>query len=93
MKFEWDLQKAANNQRKHRVSFVESATVFNDPLGITVFDPDHSVEEDRHIIVGISNRHRLLIVAFAECDKRIRIISARLLSRTERKAYEEEYWE
>ena len=93
MEFEWDPQKAAKNQRKHSVSFSEAATVFNDPLSITVFDPDHSEEEDRHIIVGMSNRHRLLIVAFAERGTRIRIISVRSLTHTERKTYEEKYRE
>jgi len=90
MEFEWDPQKAAKNLRKHKVSFTEAATVFSDPLSVTVPDPDHSAEEDRHIIVGMSNRLRLLIVAFAERGDRIRIISARELTRAEREAYEEE---
>jgi len=89
MEFAWDPQKAAKNLRKHKVSFTEAATVFSDSLSATVPDPDHSGEEDRYIIVGMSNRSRLLMVAFAERGDRIRIISARALTRAERKAYEE----
>lgn len=89
MEFEWNPQKAAKNLRKHKVPFAEAATVFSDPLGVTVPDPAHSAGESRYIIVGMSNRLRLLIVAFAERDDRIRIISARELTRAERKAYEE----
>jgi uncharacterized DUF497 family protein len=91
--FEWDPQKAAKNLRKHKVSFTEAATVFDDPLSVTVIDPDHSVEEDRFIIVGQSYRRRLLIVAFAERGDRLRIISARELTPAERRAYEEEIYE
>lgn len=90
MEFEWDPQKASGNLRKHKVPFGEAATVFDDPFSVTVPDPDHSSEEDRLIIVGQSYRRRLLIVAFAERGDRIRIISARELTRTERQAYEEE---
>jgi uncharacterized DUF497 family protein len=54
MEFEWDPQKAAKNLRKHKVTFNEAATVFDDPLSVTVTDPDHSAEEDRFIIVGQS---------------------------------------
>ncbi|MEJ5198959.1 MAG: BrnT family toxin [Anaerolineae bacterium] len=70
-----------------------AATVFNDPLSVTVPDPDHSTEEDRLIIVGRSHRRRLLIVSFAERGDRVRIISARRLTRTESRAYEREYHE
>jgi hypothetical protein len=90
MEFEWDPQKAAANVRRHGVSFQEAATVFADLLSITVPDPDHSAAEDRSIIVGMSNRGRLLMVAHMERGDRIRIISARDLTRAERKAYEEE---
>ena len=65
------------------------ATAFSHPLSVTAPDPDHAAEEDRYIIVGMSNRLRLLIVAFAERGDRIGIISARQLTRIERKAYEE----
>jgi len=87
--FEWDPRKAVANLRKHRVSFAEATTVFGDPLGVTIPDPDHSYAEDRRIIVGRSIRGRLLIVAHTDRDDRIRIISARELTRSEREAYEE----
>ena len=90
MEFEWDPKKAAKNLREHRVSFNEAATVFGDPLGTTVPDPDRSLAEDRYIIVGMSNRRRLVMVAHTERGERIRIISARELTRAEREAYEEE---
>jgi uncharacterized protein len=89
MEFEWDPSKAAGNLRKHKVSFTEAATVFGDFLGATVPDPDHSANERRYITVGSSNRDRLLMVAHAERGGRVRIISARKLTRNERKAYEE----
>ncbi len=90
MEFEWDPKKAAKNLRKHRVSFNEAATVFGDPLGTTVADPDHSLTEDRYITVGMSSRRRLVMVGHTERGERIRIISARELTRAERDAYEEE---
>jgi len=89
VEFEWNEDKAAQNLRKHKVSFAEAATVFGDPLGVTVPDPDHSSEEDRLITVGLSIRSRLLIVSHCDLDDRVRIISARRLTRTERKVYEE----
>ena len=88
--FEWDPAKAMANLRRHRVSFSEAATVFSDPLGITVCDPDHSQEEDRNITIGASTAGRLLMIAHTERGDRIRIISARELTRAEREAYEEE---
>ena len=90
MEFEWDPRKAAKNLRKHRVSFNEAATVFGDPLSTTVPDPDHSMAENRYIIIGVSNRRRVVMVAYTERGERIRIISARELTRAEREAYEEE---
>ena len=78
------------NLRKHGVSFAEAGTVFGDDLAITVPDPDHSKDEERYITVGWSNRRRLLIVAHTDRGERIRIISARELTRSERKAFEEE---
>ena len=89
MEFEWDEDKAAENLRKHKVAFTEAATVFGDPLGITVSDPDHSSEEDRLITVGLSIRSRLLIVSHLDLGDRVRIISARRLTKTERRVYEE----
>lgn len=90
MEFEWDPKKVAKNFRKHRISFNEAATVFGDSLGTTVLDPDHSLAENRYITVGRSSRGRLVMVAYTERGERIRIISARDLTRAERKAYEEE---
>jgi uncharacterized DUF497 family protein len=93
MEFEWDPQKADANLSKHKVSFHEAATVFSDPFSITVPDPDHSKDEERFIIVGLSYQHRLLIVAFTEREDRFRIISARELTRTEKEAYEQSDFE
>lgn len=90
MEFEWDPLKAEINLRKHGVSFTEAGTVFGDDLAVTVPDPDHSIDEDRYITIGRSNRGRLLMVAHADRGNRIRIISVRELTRNERKAYEEE---
>jgi uncharacterized protein len=87
--FEWDPRKAAQNRRKHRVSFHEAATVFGDPLAVTYDDPDHSIVEERFITVGMSDAGRLLIVAHADKADNIRIISARKMTLGERKQYEE----
>ncbi len=89
MKFEWDPQKAEQNAQKHGVTFAEAMTVFGDPLAKLVDDPDHSEDEDRSILIGGSNRQRLLFVAFTEREETIRIISARPLTRAEREDYEE----
>ena len=88
MEFEWDPKKAALNLARHGASLQEATTVFDDLLSITVPDSDHSVAENRFIIVGQSHRGRLLIVSHAERGERIRL-SARELTRTERNAYEE----
>jgi len=90
MDFEWNPRKAEINLSKHGVSFTEAATVFGDELAITVSDPDHSNDEDRYITIGWSISRRLLIVSHTDRGDRIRIISARELTRAERKAYEEE---
>jgi uncharacterized DUF497 family protein len=89
MEFEWDRSKAAQNLRKHKVSFHEAATVFGDFFGTTASDPDHSAEEHRYITVGLSSRGRVLMVAHAERVERIRITSARRLTRSEKRIYEE----
>ena len=90
IQFEWDPAKAKMNLRKHGIAFREAATVLRDPLSITIFDPDHSDEEDRFITFGFSVAGGLLMVAYTERSERIRIISARRLTRAEREAYEEE---
>jgi hypothetical protein len=89
MKIEWDPKKAKSNLRKHKVSFEEAATAMSDPLAATGADPDHSFTEDRNITFGISTVGRLLVVAHTEKGETIRIISARLASKGERKLYEE----
>ena len=89
MKIEWDPKKAKLNLRKHKVPFEEAATALSDPMAATGVDPDHSITEDRYITFGISDRGRLLVVAHTEEDETIRIISARLMSKGERKIYEE----
>lgn len=88
--FEWDLSKAETNLRKHRIAFSEAATVFKDGLSITIYDPDHSDQEDRYITIGTSVIGRLLMVAHTDRGDRTRIISARGLTRKEREAYEKE---
>ena len=88
MEFEWDSAKAVQNLRKHKVTFNEAATVFGDFFSITVSDPDHSVGERRHITIGRSSQGRLLMVAHAGRGERVRIISARTLTRRERRTYE-----
>lgn len=89
--FEWDDEKARLNLRKHRVSFDEAETVFDDPYARVIDDPDHSAEEERAIIIGRSSRNRLLFVSYAARKERIRIISGRVASRKEHRTYEEEY--
>lgn len=89
MEFAWDIKKAARNLRKHGVSFNEAASVFGDVFSIAVPDPDHSLEEERFILVGLSQVGRLLIIAYSEQSQRVRLISARELTSHERKAYEE----
>jgi uncharacterized DUF497 family protein len=89
MEFEWDLQKAAANLAKHKVSFEEAATIFGDPLGRIVGDPRHSSEEDRFVLLGLSQARRLLAVMYVDRGKAIRVISARRATRPERRDYEE----
>lgn len=89
MEFEWDPEKAADNERKHGVSFDEAATAFGDTLSLTISDPGHSDEEDRFVLLGESFRGRLLVVVHTVREDRIRIISARLSTRKERRTYEE----
>jgi uncharacterized DUF497 family protein len=89
MRFTWHARKAAANLRKHGVSFEEASTVFRDTLSATGLDPDHSIGEHRFVTFGISKQSRLLVVSHTEEDDTIRIISARLATRQERKIYEE----
>ena len=89
MIFEWDANKAATNLVKHGVSFEEAKTVFDDPLYIDFYDPDHSDEEHRYIMIGMSLQSRLLLVAYMERSDVIRLISTREATRAERKSYEQ----
>ena len=88
--FEWDERKEKANRRKHGIGFNEAETVFYDLHSITIPDPDHSLDESRFIDIGASDKNRLLIVIYTERDDRIRIISARKATVTERKKYETE---
>ena len=89
LRFEWDRRKAARNLARHGVSFDEASTVFADGLSLTIPDPDHSDDEERWIIIGQSNRGRLLVVVHAEHQNTVRIISARKAHKRERVKYEE----
>ena len=89
MTYEWDPVKAQANVKKHRVTFEEAASVFLDPSALTFWDPDRSEEEDREITIGRSARQRVLFVAHAPRDGRVRIISARKATRKEQRHYEE----
>jgi uncharacterized protein len=87
--FEWDPKKAEENLKRHRVAFDEALTVFADPLARIFDDPDHSTDETREIIVGHSEKQRLLLVSFTERPPKVRIIGARKATKRERKDYEQ----
>ncbi len=89
LKFEWDRKKAESNLSKHRVSFQEALKVFGDPLARIFDDEDHSVKEQREIIIGHSVKGRLLVVCFIPQEDLVRVFSARKATRRERKDYEE----
>ena len=91
LRVEWDPRKAAANLRKHGVSFTEAETVFSDEYGLLIDDPEHSMDEDRFILLGVSATSRLLVVVhwYRVDDLVIRIISARKADRSERRHYEE----
>ncbi len=87
--FEWDVNKDATNQRKHGVSFAEAKSVFADEFARLIADPDHSSDEERYILLGMSQRLRLITVSHCVRDEtRLRIISARKANRSEKDAYE-----
>lgn len=88
--FEWDPQKARKNLKKHGVPFSEATTIFRDPMAITIYDPDHSHEEDRYLTTGTSTSGRILVVAHTDRGERIRLINARELTPLEHRAYEQE---
>jgi len=87
--FEWDEKKADENLRKHGVSFDEAKTVFNDPFSVTIYDPDHSSDEQRYIDIGLSSKGRLIVVSYCERGETIRLISSREATRKEQRDYEE----
>jgi len=90
LRFEWDPRKAAGNRARHKVSFEEAVTVFGDPLGRITDDPRHSQDEERLVLLGQSDRRRLLVVMFTERTDAIHLISARKATRRERREYEED---
>ena len=89
MDFEWDPEKALTNENKHGVSFFEACEVFNDDYSSDVRDPDHSQDEDRYLIFGMSKGGNYLVVSYTEHGDRIRLISARQMTPRERRAYEQ----
>ena len=88
--FEWDEDKAKENVRKHKVSFEEAETIVDDPLSITIPDPDHSKAERRFIDIGQSEAGRIIVVGYPQRGKATRLINARQATRAERRRYEEE---
>lgn len=89
MNSEWNKKKAQINLKKHGVSFQEAATVFGGKLALTFNDPDHSVDELRLLTFGVTRTGRYVVVSHTELDISVRIISARLMTKQERKIYEE----
>jgi uncharacterized DUF497 family protein len=87
--FEWDSDKARDNEQKHGVSFLEASEVFDDDHSSTDHDPDHSATEARYLILGASKQGKHLVVSYTERGERIRLISARAMTSRERRAYEE----
>lgn len=85
---EWDPAKDEANRRKHGVSFREAISAFMDPLSITIPDPDHSVGEERYLLLGENRKGQLLVVSHTDSQDRIRIISVRKADRRERREYE-----
>ncbi len=89
LSFEWDEEKSKRNFKKHGITFDEAKTVFNDPLAITIADPEHSDEEERYLDVGLSVKERLLVVWYTEREENIRITVCRRATPFERKIHEE----
>jgi uncharacterized protein len=89
IEFDWDPKKAEANKQKHGINFREAATIFGDRLAITFADPDHSLDEDRFLTFGLSRFNQMIVVSHVHRGEKLRIISARLMTRQERKIYEE----
>ena len=90
MKFEWNTEKANRNQRKQGISFSEALTVFKDSLSLTYPDVDHSTDEDRFLIIGLSSSGNVLVISHTFRNDILRIISARKATKNERSFYENE---
>ena len=90
MEFEADPIKAAQNLKKHKVSFEEAASILGDAIAYTFPDPDHSVGESRWLTFGMSGMGRVLVVIYTERRSKVRLISARVATKHERKIYEED---
>jgi len=88
IEFEWDAAKAETNFRKHSVSFDEAVSAFYDALSVTIPDPDHSVNEARFLLIGMTVTRRLVVVGHTDRGRRVRIINARRATRRERASYE-----
>lgn len=89
IKIKWSARKNRINAAKHKVDFSEAASVFDDPAHASASDPDHSVTENRYITIGMSVKQRLIIMAHTYEDDKIRIITPRRPTRSEREIYEE----
>jgi uncharacterized DUF497 family protein len=89
IRFSWDVRKARQNVKSHKVSFEEASTVFYDEKAIEFFDPDHSTKEDRFLMLGVSWRLRVLVICYClrKKDSEVRIISARKATKKEEKVY------
>jgi hypothetical protein len=88
MKFEWNIEKARKNERKRGISFQDSLTVFKDELSLTYPDADHSTDEDRFLIIGLSSSGNVLVISHTFRNECVRIISARKATKKERSFYE-----
>ncbi len=88
MDFEWNSQKAEINSKKHGVSFEEASSVFGDTLSVTYPDPQHSINEERFVMIGLSDKQRVLVISHRYCGETVRIISARPATKREQRFYE-----
>ena len=83
--FTWDLREAEANARKHGLSFAEAATAFGDPHSLAIPDPDHSMDEDRYVLMGTTAGERLVVVVHTWRGETVRLICARRATRRERR--------
>lgn len=93
LRFEWDPKKDAANRRKHGISFDEARTVFSDERALLLDDPEHSDEEERFVLLGLSSSLRTLVVChcYRDAESVIRLISARKATKGERVTYEQRW--